>query len=75
MTRPLTLADRRPEPGDLVTTSCRIDPVTVTEVFPLVRAWRALEIAGMLNASAHWHYIRRADAGPTEAWAAEAVAR
>lgn len=74
MTRPLTLRERCPEPGDLITSDCRIDPLTVTETFPLVRAFRVLEIAGLLSVETPWHYIRRMDGGPVEV-AREAVAR
>lgn len=72
MTRPLTLRDRLPQPGDLVTTCVRIDPVTVTDVYPLVRTFRVAELAGMLIMLPHWHYIRRVDGGPVEI-ACEAV--
>lgn len=73
MTRPLTLADRYPQPGDLVTSAARIHPLTVIESYPLVRAWRAAELAGMLNADARWQYIRCADGTPTETVGEEAA--
>lgn len=73
MTRPLYLRDRCPEPGDVITSACRIDPMMVTEVYPLVRAFRVLEIAGMLSWDTPWYYIARRDGGPVEV-AREAVA-